>query len=320
MVEKLRRGATRNLPLLALLFAVLCVAFAQNGSLAYWNLPPERVDSLLLHVPAGDHDRYLRLRDEFAGLHCSPELMQKQPTGHQDGTNLICTLPGKGEDQIIVAARFERKGESTGAGGRWNEALMLPLLFNALQAQPRLHTFVFAALNGEAGEKAFFDPLRKKAGQPPAVLVVLDKIGLGTPSIYRVKPALFSKKSHAIAETSKLLESDAITVAGIMQLPNPALSQPSQTGVGRVTLNLDEVMGNSILNREYQTPSILIYSSADSLPPLANNGKHAQNHSQPPDSFTENPPAATFHRNFDFVASFLCLVDIKIPLSRGTIH
>ncbi len=85
---------------------------------------------------------------------------------------------------------------------------MLPLLYNALQAQPRLHTFVFAALNGEAGEKAFFDPLRKKAGPSPAALVVLNKIGLGAPSIYTVKPALFSKKSHAIAETVKLLESD----------------------------------------------------------------------------------------------------------------
>ena len=68
MVEKLHSGTTRKLPLIAPLFAVLCVAFAQNGSLAYWNLPPERVDSLLLHVPANDQDRYRRLRDEFAGL------------------------------------------------------------------------------------------------------------------------------------------------------------------------------------------------------------------------------------------------------------
>jgi hypothetical protein len=297
MVERLRRGARRNLPVLAPLFGVLCVAFAQNGSLAYWNLPPERVDSLLLRVPADDNDRYQRLRDEFAGLHCSPDLMQQQPTGRQDATNLICILPGKDEGQIIVAARYERKGESTGAGGRWSEALMLPLLYNALQAQPRLHTFVFAALNGEAGEKAFFDPLRKKPGQPPAALVVLDKIGLGAPSIYTIKPALFSKKSHAIAETSHLLESEAITVASILRLPNPGLSQPGPTG-------------NSILTREYQTPSILIYSEADSLTPLANDRRHRQNNSQSP--YSKNAPATTFHRNFDFVASFLCLIDIKI--------
>jgi len=301
MVERLRRDATRNLPLLAPLFGVLCVAFAQNGSLAYWNLPPERVDSLVLRVPADDHDRYQRLRDEFAGLHCSPDLMQQQPTGRQDATNLICSLPGKDEGQIIVTARYERKGESTGAGGRWSEALMLPLLYNALQAQPRLHTFVFAALNGEAGEKAFFDPLRKKPGQPPAALVVLDKIGLGAPSIYTIKPALFSKKSHAIAETSHLLESEAITVASILRLPNPGLSQPGPTGVGT---------GNSILTREYQTPSILIYSEADSLTPLANDRRHRQNNSQSP--YSKNAPATTFHRNFDFVASFLCLIDIKI--------
>jgi hypothetical protein len=304
MVERLRRGARRNLPVLAPLFGVLCVAFAQNGSLAYWNLPPERVDSLLLRVPADDNDRYQRLRDEFAGLHCSPDLMQQQPTGRQDATNLICILPGKDEGQIIVAARYERKGESTGAGGRWSEALMLPLLYNALQAQPRLHTFVFAALNGEAGEKAFFDPLRKKPGQPPAALVVLDKIGLGAPSIYTIKPALFSKKSHAIAESIHLLESEAITVASILQLPNPGLSQSPSADVG---------MGNSMLTHEYQTPSILIYSMAESLTPLANDRRHGQNNSQSPYSSTKNAPAATFHRNFDFVASFLCLIDIKIP-------
>jgi hypothetical protein len=300
MVEKRRRGATRNLPLLAPLFGVLCVAFAQTGSLAYWNLPPDRVDSLLLHVPAGDHDRYQRLRDEFAGLHCPRDLMEEQPTGRQDATNLICTLPGKDEGQIIVAARYERKGESTGADGRWSEALMLPLLYNALQAQPRLHTFVFAALNGAAGEKAFFDPLRKKTGQSTAALVVVDKIGLGTPSVLTIEPG-FSKKSHAIAATSKLLESEAITIAGILRLPNPGLSQSPPTGVG---------VGNSILNREYQTPSILIYSSADRLTPLANDRRYGQNHSQRPDSFTKN---ANFHQNFDFVASFLCLIDIKLP-------
>jgi hypothetical protein len=290
--------------LLAPLFGVLCVASAQNGSLAYWNLPPERVDSLLLRVPADDHDRYQRLRDEFAGLHCSPDLMQKQPTGHQDATNLICTLPGKDEGLIIVAARYERKGESTGAGGRWSEALMLPLLYNALQAQPRLHTFVFAALNGQAGEKAFFDPLLEKTGQPPVALVVLDKINLGAPSIYTLKPALFSKKSHAIAATIKLLESEAITVAGMLQLSNPGLSQPPPSGVG---------LSNSMLTREFQMPSILIYSSADRLTPLANDRRYGQSHSQPPDSFTKNAPAANFHQNFDFVASFLCLIDIKLP-------
>jgi len=304
-VERLLRRATRNPALLlAPLFGVLCVAFAQNGSLAYWNLPPERVDSLLLRVPADDHDRYQRLRDAFAGLHCPPDLMQRQATGRQDAANLICTLPGKDEYQIIVAARYERKGESTDAGGRWSEALMLPLLYNALQAQPRLHTFVFAALNGEAGEKAFFDPLRNKTGQSTAALVVLDKINLGAPSIYTVKPALFSKKSHAIAATIKLLESDAILVAGILQLPNPGFSPPPSSGVG---------LSNSILTREFQTPSILIYSSADRLTPLANDRMHGQNHSQPPDSFMKNAPAATFHRNFDFVASFLCLIDIKLP-------
>jgi hypothetical protein len=313
MVEKLCRGTTRKLPLLAPLFGLLCVAFAQNGSLAYWNLPPERVDRLLLHVPVDDRDRYRRLRDEFAGLHCSPELMQKQPTGHEDAGNLICTLPGKDEGQIIVAARYDRKGEGTGEGGRWSEALMLPLLYNALQAQPRLHTFVFAALNGEAGEKAFFDPLRKRTGQSTAALVVLDKIGLGSPRIYTLQPALFSKKSHAIAETSNLLASEAITVAGILQLPNPRLPQPPPTGVGRVTLNLNEVTGNSILTREYQTPSILIYSNGDSLPPLANDRRLGQNHSQAPYSLTTDAPTASFHRNFDFVASFLCLIDIKIP-------
>jgi hypothetical protein len=313
MAQKLRRVAIRNLPLLAPLLGVLCVAFAQNGSLAYWNVPPERVDNLLLQVPADDHDRFERLRDEFAGLHCSADLMQQQPTGRQNGSNLICTLPGKSEAQIIVAARYERKGESAAASGRWSEALMLPLLYNALQAQPRLHTFVFAALNGEAGEKAFFDPLLRKKTSPSA-LVVLDKIGRGAPSIYTVKPSGFSKKSHALAESIKQLESEAIAIAGMLQLANPGLSPPSPAGVGRVSFNSDEnAVDDSMLIREYQAPSILIYSSADSLTVFAGDRKHGQNHSQPTHSSMKEAPAAPFHRNFDFVASFLCLIDLKLP-------
>jgi hypothetical protein len=283
LVEEMptRRGrGVRLFSSLVCLLSLSLLAIAQNGPIAYWSLPDERVDALVLQVPADDHGRYRELWDEFTGLHCPPDALQRQPTGKEDAGNLICTLPGKEAGLIVVVARYDHP-KRTVASRRWSEAIMLPLLYNALQAQPRAHTFVFAALNGEAGERTFFDDLRKNGSRPVNALVVLDDLGRSTPFIYTPKPEGFSKKSHELAMAMGLLESEAIAAARLQRLPNPR------------TAFL--VVNDSILTREYDTPSILIFSSAASK------------------SFTEAVSGPAFRQGFNFAAYFLCLIDLKVP-------
>jgi hypothetical protein len=280
--------------------ATASTSIAKKAPISFWSLPPERVDDWLLHGPSADRERYDRLREEFAGLHCSAYLMQEQPSGRKDGKNLICSLPGKDSSQIVVVARYDRISGALSAS-RWSEALMLPLLYNALRAQTRQHTFVFAAIDGASGEKAFFDDLRKR-GQSPGTLVVLDSIGLGFPSIYVSDPG-GSKKGRETAAVRKLLESDALVSASVLQFPNPFPVWAGVAGTSRATAPVS--IYNSILDREDKLPAVLIQSSAlttSSIPP----GTDAAF------PVAKKMSAEAFHQDFNFAAYFLCRIDADL--------
>jgi len=66
-----------------------------------------------------------------------------------------------------VAARYDHRDRMDDAAKGWSEAVMLPILYNALQAQHRQHTFLFVELSGRAGEDAFLGSFRKHGRQPP---------------------------------------------------------------------------------------------------------------------------------------------------------
>lgn len=174
------------------------LAIAQNSSIAYQSLPDDQIYALGLNVPADDHGRYQELRDKFTGLQCPPDALREQPTGKRDASNLICTLPGQNASLIVVVSRYDHK-KGAALSGRWSEAILLPLLYNALRAQPRVHTFVFAALDGEAGEQRLFEDLHKNGNRPIDALVVLEDLGRSTAYVYTPKPYGFPKKNPELA-------------------------------------------------------------------------------------------------------------------------
>jgi hypothetical protein len=274
------------------------LATAQNDSIAYQSLPDDQLDALALNVPADDPGRYKALRDEFTMLHCPPDALREQPTGKRDASNLICTLPGKDAGLIVVVSRYEHK-KGAAANGRWGEAILVPLLYNALRAQSRVHTFVFAALNGEAGEQAFFEDLHKNGSGPINALVVLEDLGRSIPYVYTPRPDGLSKKSHELTTAMALLESEAISTASFQRFPSP-----------RIPARWTGMFSNSILTREYDTPSILIFSSVQTkiVSPTG------QNDMRTPFLGPEPVTGPYFRQAFNFVAYFLCRIDIKFPI------
>ncbi len=222
---------------------------------------------MLLPSPDSVDSRYQHLHQYFSDLHCRSNLMVEQTIPNRVGKNLMCVLPGKNAEQILVVARYDHRAESNG----WSEAVALPILYNALRAQPRQHTFVFAALSGSAGEKEFFVNLRKN--DPPAVqaIVVLDWLGMGDPRFY--------------APSNKLLDTEAAFTAhlqGVSVLNDPLSSSASH---------------NAMLSLAERIPSILIYSR-----------------------YSQKVSAPAFHRDFDFVAYYLCRIDTElvIPTNPAT--
>lgn len=126
------------------------IGVAQTSSPAFWELLPEKVDAMLFSAPNDNKVRYARLREYFSDLHCTATAMEEQVV-LKHGKNLICTLPGKDAEQIVVAARYERRDRLYGLERGWNDAVMLALLYNALRAELRQHTFVFVELSGGLG-------------------------------------------------------------------------------------------------------------------------------------------------------------------------
>jgi hypothetical protein len=267
----------RVTPLLSLILIFLTsgMGIAQNSPLIFWELPQERVNPMLLNVPDSDNQRYIRLQRYFSALHCDPKLMEEISIKKHAGRNLACTLSGTDAAEILIVARYEHRTRLNLETQGWPEALMLPLLYNALQAQPRKHTFVFEALFGNAGERNFIDALRNGSHRSPIATVVLDTLGLAEPRFYTVPAARLSKSGRKRSAINKLLESDAAYLARLQGIPPQSVQDPPT-----------EEIENSILFEADKIPSILIYSLSNK-PVL---------------------PSA-FHQEFEFLAYFLCKID-----------
>ena len=256
------------------------IGVAQTSSPAFWELLPEKVDAMLLAPPDGDKVRYARLLEYFSDLHCTGSAME-EPIVPKHGKNLICTLPGKDAEQIVVAARYEHRDRLNGVERGWNESVMLALLYNALRAELRQHTFVFVALSGRAGQDAFLESLRKKRRPSPKLLVVLDTLGLGDPWFYTAPEFPITAKGKRRVAMKKALGSEAAATEEIERIPARTLTLPGWA------------LQNSLLSDGDEIPSILVSSALVSS---------ATNDTVPPKAF---------HRNFEFLAYYLCRIDAR---------
>jgi hypothetical protein len=171
------------------------VGVGQASPQSFWELRPEATEAML-HSPSDDTDRrYIRLRQYFADLHCTSALMEEQAISKHRAKNLICILPGKDAEQIVVAARYDRRSGTDDPAQGWTEAVTLPILYNALLAGHRQHTFVFAELCGTAGEDAFVGRLHGKQRPLPMALVVMDALGRSGPWYYTSERCRFPRKA-----------------------------------------------------------------------------------------------------------------------------
>jgi Zn-dependent M28 family amino/carboxypeptidase len=145
-------------------------------------LDQKTVDSMVLGVPQSNQLRLAQLKQTFNDVECNGNNLREQSTA--EGTNLICTLPGKSTDSILVLAHYQHVGEGMSAVDDWSGSIMLPFLYRALTATSRQHTFIFAALSGEDGARVFlasFTPAQRRALK---AVIALDALGLGPLCFY----------------------------------------------------------------------------------------------------------------------------------------
>jgi hypothetical protein len=262
------------------------VGVGQSSPQSFWELRPEATDAMLRSASDDTSRRYVRLRQYFADLHCPAALMEEQIIPKHRAKNLVCVLPGQDPEQIVVAARYDRRSGTDDAAGGWTEAAMLPILYNALLAGHRQHTFVFAELCGIAGEDAFLASLHGKPRPLPKAMVVTDTLGLSSPWYYTSEGISLSAQGRARATMNQRLESEAAFTARLQGLPVSLTATPAATQ-------------NSLLFEAGPIPAILVYSA-----------------------FKWKPPAASeaFRQDFEFLAYYLCRIDLRLATPASPSH
>ncbi|MGC2619745.1 MAG: hypothetical protein WA414_11945, partial [Acidobacteriaceae bacterium] len=280
-----------GLTCLLLELTLLATASAQKTKgLAFWE-PPPTSDAILNQFPKQDDARYATLRKAFADLQCTGSLMQEQPAGKHGEKNLVCTLPGQTANTILVVARYESHA-SSGWHSSWCDAWMLPLLYHALQAQPRRHTYILAALYGADGEAKFFDQLHDTKQPAPAAMFVVDGLGYGLP-LWHTVPSKTTGNGEIAWGANGFLAEMASAVGRVMKIPAPAPLDRLQYSIAS-----DFALAQDWRNERYEStlfkqagdiPELLIYS--DRVPDI-------------------DVPA--FHKEMDYIAWILCFADVKL--------
>ena len=282
---------------LALVLLAAAPLPAQKTSLGFWE-PPPSADKWLTHAPRRDSERYAALRQAFADAHCADPEQDESELARKD-KNLACTLPGQTPQTILVVARYDGRA-GPGFQSTWADAITLPLLDRALQAQPRRHTFEFVALNGDEGESAFFTALRQSANPAPSAIVILDGLGWGLPLWFTV-PSVKATPGHpAELGANGLLGAIGSAICRFMKIPDPA---PLDSD--RFRTNGGFAAAEDYRRQRYEST---LFRGAGSIPELL--------------LYSDRPEAATIEtvdldvkdirKDLDYAAYVLCLADLKL--------
>ncbi len=140
------------------------------------------------HRPTSDVEREKSLKESFGEVGCKGDRIAELPVKGQKIPNLVCTMIGSTDSQIIIGAHFDHANEGDGVVDNWSGAALLPSLFQTLSAEPRKHTFVFIAFTGEEqglkGSEAYAKQLTAEQITKIRVMINVDSLGLGDTKVW----------------------------------------------------------------------------------------------------------------------------------------
>jgi Zn-dependent M28 family amino/carboxypeptidase len=126
--------------------------------------------------------RELRLQSLFEEAGCNGDNLTEQRVKHAQAPNVICTLPGATDSEIVVGAHFDFVDRGKGVVDNWSGCSLLPSLFQSVKETPRKHTFVFIGFTNEeeglVGSNFYVHQLSKEARHNIQAMVNLDSLGL----------------------------------------------------------------------------------------------------------------------------------------------
>ena len=172
-------------------------------------LPREAIEKHLKSFSDDNDRRETVIRKWFADVGCKGANLSEQSVGGSLPPNVVCVLPGETQETIVVGAHTDKVEAGDGVVDNWTGAILLPALFDSLNAQPRHHTFVFIGFSGEeqglVGSRFYADHLRPEQRSHIDAMVNFDSLGLGPTEVWaaHADKALVDALS-SVAAASKL--------------------------------------------------------------------------------------------------------------------
>lgn len=244
--------------------------------------------AMLKDSPYHEGDRYARLRGYFTEFGCTGDRLATLAFDQRNRHKiLVCTLPGESPRKIVVTAFYPFADVVQDASDGWPDAVMLPMLYHAIQAQPRHFTFVFAELSGEHAGLQLLNRLRAADPSLPVALVELFAEGLGVPQFTVIPSGAVPEPVQPNADAVRV---EAWRIAYLMHF-DPRRSSVSSNFASTPMISIPVFTPEGAKG----IPGIVVYSS-----PLV----------QPGQSATFSLPA--FRQGHDFLGYYLADLDTKL--------
>ncbi len=182
---------------------------AKSGQITLTFIHPEKVQDRLDQYRGNDTKREGALHQMFLDAGCAAANLSEQPVPQRKQPNVICVLPGKGMETIIVGAHFDHATEGDGIVDNWSGASLLPSLMESLKGTPRKHTFIFVGFTGEEddlrGSEFYVKQIPAEQTAQLTAMVNMDSLGLGSTQVWvsRSDPVLVNELNRA-AQALKL--------------------------------------------------------------------------------------------------------------------
>jgi len=151
-------------------------------------LKQETIASRLEQFQGDNRQRSQRLKSLFAEAGCDDQHLSEQPVKGSKLPNIVCILPGKDAQQIVVGAHYDHVPEGAGVVDNWSGASLLPSLFETLRSASHEHTFVFVGFSdeerGEIGSRSYVHTLTKDEVSQIDAMVNMDTLGLAETEVW----------------------------------------------------------------------------------------------------------------------------------------
>ncbi len=243
-------------------------------------------------APASQAERAEKIRQLFAAVGCSHDHLTEQTLGGASSANVICRLPGKTKESIIIGANY---GPSV--PDNWTAALLLPSMYESLVSRKRRHTFIFAAFadgsHDLAGSEFFARQMNPADLSQTEAMVNIEALG-------------FSPTKLSSAASDKKLVESFVTVMYVLK------QMASQVDIARaIPLDSDPFASRNI-------PQITIHS----LTQDAVNGLQAQDQQLVP---TPDPDFAhvesgfrpnAYYDSYHLISGYLAYLDVILKPRR----